>query len=714
MRRIFATVGFSSFFITIFAVRLGQTFALALSITALIAFVLCLVIKKWQVPVVLLLLATISLFSFNTFLFNRNVENDNLVYCKENKEISGTLLDYPEASEAGFDYVFKANDGNNIKFSLFCYDKLDIEPGDAISGRFDFSNQYAELDRNIYFSAYVYNIESVKITHKNDTFNIAKIRASIKSGITKNMTYGAGVAKAIVFGDKSGIDDDLHTAFQRSGILHTTATSGLHLSIVTGFLFAFLSLLGVSRKKSSITAIVFVVLFMVIIGFKFSLMRAGIMMIVVLASNLFNRENDVFNAIGLALTVLILLNPYSALSVSLLLSVCATMGIVLSFEHLFKKAENRSANNAISKVFYALAISIIQSVAAVVFTLPIVYIFFGYVSLAGVFVNAILSPFITLVLILGVLICALQFLPVVPYVLGGANDVFALVIIRVARFVSGFKYSQISIDYDFIAISFAVCLIVVAIAIFIHYYFKADKERLLKITSLICVNVFLVSILIYLVLPNNNVKICVQNSGGAVNVLIYDGEKAVVVDYGGKYCDRKTKYILNRNNAQKIDCLILPNADENGFSSGVMISSEIETKNTLINTRVFEKDLSSINSKKQNIENVKEINYNNISIDLITVSRITALYISNGEQSVLMLDKLFNLEKLPTKYLECDAVIFNQGVSSGIEKIKAKKAIVFSYEEQEENECAKHFTSYSLRKGSKALYLNDSLKIKKV
>ena len=42
MRRIFATVGFSSFFITIFAVRLGQTFALALSITALIAFVLCL------------------------------------------------------------------------------------------------------------------------------------------------------------------------------------------------------------------------------------------------------------------------------------------------------------------------------------------------------------------------------------------------------------------------------------------------------------------------------------------------------------------------------------------------------------------------------------------------------------------------------------------------------------------------------------------------
>ena len=714
MRRIFATIGFTSFFVTVFSINYGQIFALFLSIASLLGFVLCLIIKKWQIPVVLLLLAIVALFSFNTFLFNKNVETYNSVYCKENVRISGTLTDYPETSQAGFDYVFKAVDGSNIKFSLFCYDKLDIEPGDEISGTFDFSDQYAEIDRGIYFSAYVYNIESVKVIHKNDVFNIAKFRESLKSEINKNMTYGAGVTKAIVFGDKSGIDDDLYTAFQRCGILHATATSGLHLSIVTGFLFAFLALLGVSRKKSSIIAIAFVIVFMVIIGFKFSLMRAGVMMIMVLAANLFNREGDAFNSIGLALAVLILLNPYSALSVSLLLSVTATLGIVLSFEHLFNKFKQRLGKNVISKLFFAFAISILQSAAAIIFTLPIVYIYFGYFSIAGIFVNAVLSPFITIVLILGVLICTLQFLPVLPYVLGGANDVFSLVIIKVAKFVSKFKYSQISIDYDFVAIAFAICLLIISAAVFVFYYYKINKNKLIKTTSLLCVNVFLFSILLYCVLPNNNVKMYIQNSGGAVNILVSNNDKSIVVDYGGKYCDRKTKYMLNKSNSQKIDCLILPNADEDSFSSGVMLSSEFETESALLNTRVLDENTYKINAKKQNIENIEEINYNNIRIDFITVSRSTALYISNGKRSVLVVDKLFNLEKLPSVYLKCDLAVFNQGVPNKIEKLNAQKAIIFSFEEQEENKCAKYFNSYSLREGNKAVYLSDSLKIKEV
>ena len=90
------------------------------------------------------------------------------------------------------------------------------------------------------------------------------------------------------------------------------------------------------------------------------------------------------------------------------------------------------------------------------------------------------------------------------------------------------------------------------------------------------------------------------------------------------------------------------------------------------------------------------------------------MYISNGKRSVLVVDKLFNLEKLPSVYLKCDLAVFNQGVPNKIEKLNAQKAIIFSFEEQEENKCAKYFNSYSLREGNKAVYLSDSLKIKEV
>ncbi|MBQ7128849.1 MAG: ComEC/Rec2 family competence protein, partial [Clostridia bacterium] len=362
----------------------------------------------------------------------------------------------------------------------------------------------------------------------------------------------------------------------------------------------------------------------------------------------------------------------------------------------------------------AFVISVLKSAAAIVFTLPIVYIYFGYLSIAGIFVNAVLSPFITMVLVLGVLICVLQFLPVLPYVLGGANDVFALVIIKVAKFVSKFKYSQIPVDFDFVAISLAICLLFIAVAIFVYYFYKTDKNRLIKITSLLCVNVFLISILIYCVLPNNNVKLNIQNSGGAVNVSVFDGDKSIVIDYGGKYCDRKTKYLMNKNNSQKIDCLILPDADDNSFSSGVMISSGIKTDKVLLNTRVLDSETYNIKPQKQNIENIKEINYNSIKIYLITVSRYTALYVSNGQKTVLIIDKFFNCEKLPSEFSSCDLLVFNQGVPKGIERINSQKAIVFSYEEKEENKCAKIFNSYSLRKGNKEVYLSDNLKIKQV
>ena len=102
----------------------------------------------------------------------------------------------------------------------------------------------------IYFSTYTYSTSNIKVISKNE-FNVARFRKSLKQGIVDNTTYARGLTKAILFSDKSGLSDEVYSHLQRCGLLHATATSGLHLTIVTGFVFALMSFLGVSRKKSS-------------------------------------------------------------------------------------------------------------------------------------------------------------------------------------------------------------------------------------------------------------------------------------------------------------------------------------------------------------------------------------------------------------------------------------------------------------------------------
>lgn len=715
MRRIFATIGFSSFFVCIACVYFGIKFSLFAALASFLMLILFALIKPLRKGALLLVLLSVILFSLNTARFDLKVEKYKEFYCNDGQSISGILLDYPEISKSGFNYTFRTDDENKVKFSLFCYDELDIKPGDKAEGEFDFSDDYADLENRVYFSAYVYNTDSVKITPGN-SFGIAKLRHYLKSGINKNMTVGRGLTTAITFGDLSGISDEVYTSLQRCGLLHATATSGLHLTIVSGFLFTVLSLFGISKKKSSVIVIAFVIMFMTVIGFRFSLVRAGIMMIMVLSANLFDRDADTFNSIGLVLTILSLINPYCVTSCSLLLSVCATMGIVFTYNILspFIQKHGGIDCGVIKRFFLSFGVGIVQSAGATLFTLPVVYIYFGYFSVAGILVNSILSPFITLVLILGVLVCLLQFLPIIPYFLGAVCDVASLVVLKVAEFFSKFEYCLVSVNYDFIAIVIACCFTVTAVGFLICKFKKKDKKYVFRVVSLLCVNILLASVLLNTVIDSNLVTLSVGNSGGAVSICIADKGETFVIDCGGTKCDRTASYQLNRYAKSKIDNLIIPCATNSGFSSAVLTAKNVPTEKTFINTVLLDKDLYGINSVTENIEKIKEISYNKLKLHFITLSRFTVVYITNGETSALLVDKTIDCKYIPKEFLSCDLLIVNNSLPVNHKLINSKRAVIFSYDDEAITECARHYKTYSLRTQRIDVVLSSDLKLRQV
>ncbi|MBQ5590691.1 MAG: ComEC/Rec2 family competence protein, partial [Clostridia bacterium] len=266
MRRVLAVIGFSSFFVTLFCIKFGTIFAVCMSVLSSLLLLSVICFKKIRYWILILVFATSILSSLNFVVTDNKINEYKEIYCKESVEISGVLQDYPRVNESGFLYTFKTNDKNNVKFTVMTNDSVDIEPGDILSGTFDFSDTYSDYTEKIYFSTYVYSNETLTVTPQNDKFNIAKFRKTLKQGIVDNTTVARGITKAIVFSDESGISDKVYEGLHRCGLLHATATSGLHLTIVTGFVFAFLHLIGLSKKRSSVIAMIFIVLFMIVIG----------------------------------------------------------------------------------------------------------------------------------------------------------------------------------------------------------------------------------------------------------------------------------------------------------------------------------------------------------------------------------------------------------------------------------------------------------------
>lgn len=717
MRRVFAVIGFSSFFVSLFCIYFNAGFSLALGICAGVLFLISIFIKEIRkYGIFAVLLAAVCFSSLNCYVFDKNIEKYDSIYCKDGVKISGTLLDYGEVTDSGFKYVFRTTDENKVKFSVLSNDMINAEPGDVVSGTFDFSNQYADYSDRIYFSAYIYSTEDLKVEPSDNSFGIVKFRKALKQGISDNMSVGRGLTKAIVFGDKSGITDDLYNDLLRGGLLHATATSGLHLTVVTGFVFALLSVLGVSKKKSSVSGIIFIVLYMIVIGFKFSLMRAGIMMIMYFASNLFDREGDGINAIGMSITVLIAINPYTAVSCSFLLSASATLGMIFMFKPIYERVEKLKVNKyfVVKKTIIAFVCAALQSVSAILFTFPITYIFFGYFSAAGILANAILSPLISLILIFGVMICALNFIPVIPEIIGGANDMICLAVIKTAQFIGKFKYCLINIDYDFIVIAMLIVSFVIAASIIVYYLRKTDKFINFKITAFLCVDIMLLLFIVNLFIPNNDIELKVQNSGGGICVSTVIDNQQIVIDTGGKNCERKLNYEMRKNCVDKITMLIVPNSSDDAFSSAQTITSSFKVNKILIDTDSIDKDKYKISGSKENILDVDSVCINNLTLNIIKQQNSNSIYLTNGQVSVLIIDEHTDINGLPKKFKSCQTLIINGEIPNNLNKIHADNAIISTYEREEEIKSASELKTYNLRYGALQLDLSNEIKLKAV
>lgn len=208
-----------------------------------------------------------------------------------------------------------------------------------------------------------------------------------------------GVAAAMILGNEEFLRDEDDEAFRLSGASHILVVSGMHLSVMAGFLM--LLLRRAPKKLTVIIAILAVIMYMLLTGMGKSVLRSGIMYILMLLAMLLGEETDSMNSLGLSVLLICLVSPYSAVDLGFILSVSATAGIIL----FSKKLTPKNLPKRLKPVWAAVAVSF----GAFLLSFPVLTFVFGSINPLSVITSVVLAVPSSAVLVLGLVSVLLHF-----------------------------------------------------------------------------------------------------------------------------------------------------------------------------------------------------------------------------------------------------------------------------------------------------------------
>lgn len=213
----------------------------------------------------------------------------------------------------------------------------------------------------------------------------------------------SGVLEAMLLGNKTDLEAETKSLYQKSGISHLLAISGLHVSVFGMTLYRFLRKMGGSLRSSGALSLFVVLFYGFLTGMGTSACRAVVMFAILIIGEMLGKSYDMLTALAFGAILLLLRQPLYVRSASFLLSFGAVAGIGLIFPAL--KAlflpKNRRWAKQVEPLLLSLSIQIM--------TLPVLEYFYSEIPLYGTLLNLVVLPLMTVVMFTGILAVGISF-----------------------------------------------------------------------------------------------------------------------------------------------------------------------------------------------------------------------------------------------------------------------------------------------------------------
>jgi competence protein ComEC len=156
---------------------------------------------------------------------------------------------------------------------------------------------------------------------------VADARSRLAAGFT-HLGGAGGLARALLLGQRDGLTAYAGELFRRSGTAHILALSGMHLGILVGLAVLLISpVLG--RRTALVTSVVLSAAYLLVVGFRASLLRAAVMFTLVVVAVIRDRKPEPLRVLAGAFLILAVGAPGSVDGLSFKLSFAALAGILV-------------------------------------------------------------------------------------------------------------------------------------------------------------------------------------------------------------------------------------------------------------------------------------------------------------------------------------------------------------------------------------------------
>ncbi len=218
-------------------------------------------------------------------------------------------------------------------------------PGGPVEpGGFDFA-RHAWFDR---LGAVGYTRTPVLLLRQAEpgaALAVHRLRDRMSAGLRAAMPERTGgVAAAIVTGDRSGITVEVRDALRASNLAHLLAISGLHMGLLTGFIFAALrygmalwpalALHWPVKKIAAGAALLAGAGYLVLSGGSVATERAFVMVAVMLVAVMLDRRALTLRAVAMAAVIVLVRRPEELTGPGFQMSFAATTALVVAFGHI--------------------------------------------------------------------------------------------------------------------------------------------------------------------------------------------------------------------------------------------------------------------------------------------------------------------------------------------------------------------------------------------
>ena len=255
--------------------------------------------------------------------------------------------------------------------------------------KFEGARNPGNFDRQLYYARQglygcVYRANILKTDGEESRFQefLCELRHSWKAFLCNHMSQEQGpVLATMLLNEKADMGEEMRELYQKNGISHVLAISGLHISFIGLGIYQLLRRLKMGYGVAGCMAVAVLTSYVVMIGFSVSIMRAYVMLLFRVAADVTGRVYDILTALAVSASMQIAIEPLYLTDAAFFLSYGAILAIVLVLPH-------------IKALGAGLVISLFQ--------FPLILFFYFEIPLTSLVLNLLVIPLTSLVLDLGI------------------------------------------------------------------------------------------------------------------------------------------------------------------------------------------------------------------------------------------------------------------------------------------------------------------------